>query len=246
MRPTLFSRLWFVWFAIVVVLVTIPASIMQFITHQFSPDARNFKRWAGLWGRWTIRGVGIRVRVEERMPLDRSHPYVFVSNHQNLLDILALAGWLPYPFGFVAKVELKKVPFLGFAIANSASIFIDRSDPRRSMESLREAGERIREGNSVLVFPEGSRSYASTLLPFKKGAFALAVEAGVPMVPITVVDAYRLMNESKLAIRPGKLHIVVGEPIATEGTRRKDIPDLMEAVQAQMEQSLAGQTLSNT
>lgn len=238
-RPTLWSRLFFAWFAVVAVLVTVPMSISQLISHRFSPTARTFKRNARLWGRLVLRGIGVRVRIVERVKLDPEQPYVFVSNHQNLLDILALADALPYPFGFVAKGELAKVPFLGFAIRNSASVFLDRSDPRRAVESLQEAGARIRAGMSVLVFPEGARSYSAELLPLKKGAFAVAVEAGVPLVPVTILDAYRLMHEKWKTARPGTIHIVVGEPISMEGMHRRNIPEIMALVQARLEAELA-------
>ncbi|HEX7070576.1 MAG TPA: lysophospholipid acyltransferase family protein, partial [Rhodothermales bacterium] len=191
-RPAAVHRLHFIWFAVWALLVTIPASILQLTTHRFRPTAKNFKRWATWWGGTILRGCGIRVEVDDQAKLDPDKPYIFVSNHQNSLDILALAAALPYPFGFIAKAELERVPFLGFAIRNSASVLINRSDPRSSLESIRLAGERIRGGNSVQVFAEGSRSYAATVAPFKKGAFLLAVEAGVPLVPVAIVDAYRL------------------------------------------------------
>jgi 1-acyl-sn-glycerol-3-phosphate acyltransferase len=235
---TLGARLLYGWFALWALLVTIPASICQLLSHQFHPTARNFKFWSRLWGGAILAGIGVRVRVEERIRLPRDRPYIFVSNHQSLLDILALSAALPYPFGFVAKEELKRVPFLGYAIRNSACVFIDRSDPRASIESLRKAGQRIRKGNSVLVFAEGTRSHGPDLQSFKKGAFALAIEAGVPVVPVTVVDAYRLMDERRKAVRPGVLRIVLGEPLSMEGLRRKDIPDAMGEVRARVDAAL--------
>lgn len=228
-RETWIARVCFYWFLFWALLVTIPLSLIQFVTHRFAPTARNFKRWSGIWARLILRGAGIRTRVELPTLPPPDVPYVVVSNHQNLLDILVLAAALPYPFGFIAKAELERIPFLGFAIRNSASLFIDRSEPRKSVESLRRAAERIRTGNSVLVFPEGSRSYAPTLLDFKKGAFAIAVEAGVHLLPVTIVDAYRCMDERHRVLRPGRIHLVVGSPISTEGLRRKDIPALMDA-----------------
>lgn len=234
-RPSLARRLLFLWFGLWALLVTVPASILQLTTHRFRPTARNFKRWAGFWGRTILRGIGIRVEVEDAARLDPTKPYIFVSNHQNSLDILALAAALPYPFGFIAKAELERVPFLGFAIRHSASVLIDRSDPRRSLESIREAGERIRGGNSVHVFAEGSRSFASTVAPFKKGAFYLAIEAGVPLVPVAIVDAYRLMDERRHLARPGTIHLRIGPPIPLEGITRRDIPRLIASVQTSIE-----------
>lgn len=236
---TLWTRALCLWFWVWVVIVMIPMSIVQLVTHRFNPTARNFKRNASLWGKLILRGgAGIRVRVTERARLDPAKPYVFVANHQNSLDIMALTEALPYPFGFVAKAELANVPFLGLAIRHSASVFLDRSDPRRSVESLKAAGERIRSGNSVLVFPEGSRSHAPRLLPLKKGAFAVAVEAGVPLVPVTILGSSSLMNEKRLAVRPGELNIVVGAPISMEGKHRRDIPEIMAAVEAAMNAEL--------
>lgn len=236
--PTIGARLLFLWFSVVATLWTIPVSIIQVLSHQFSPTAKNFKRNARIWGGGILSLCGIRTCLSDRANLDRSKPYVFVANHQNLLDILALSAALPYPFGFLAKDELSRIPFLGFAIRNSASIFIDKSDPRRALVSLKAAGERIRNGMSVLVFVEGTRSYSPELQPLKKGAFAVAVEAGVQMVPVTVVDAYRLMNEKNRLVRPGTIQIVVGKPITIEGFTRRDIPELMDTVRDRLTDEL--------
>lgn len=233
------TRLWFAWFGLVAALVTIPASLVQLITNQFSPTARNFKRWAGLWGRLILGATGLRVVLDHATDLDPKQPYVFIANHQNTLDILSLAAKLPYPFGYVAKAELSKVPMLGFALRHSASILIDRSDPRKSLESLKMAAKRIREGNSVLIYPEGARSYEPGLHSLKKGAFVLALEAGVPIVPVTVRNAYRFMDERRYVGRPGTIHVTMGTPVPTAGRRRRDIPDLVDAVRTQMEDALA-------
>lgn len=237
-RSSLKTKLLFVWFSFVATLWTIPMAIRQVITHQFDPSARNFKRTASTWGRIILALCGIRVEVADGSDLDADAPLVFVANHQNLLDILALSAALPYPFGFLAKEELARVPFLGLAIRNSASVFIDKRDARRAVTSLKAAGERIRGGNSVLVFVEGTRSFSSTLQPLKKGAFAVAIEAGVPMVPVTIIDAYRLMDERNKLMRPGTIHIVIGRPIDLEGKTRRDMPVLMEMVRDQMNTTL--------
>lgn len=235
---TVFTRLHYVWFALWGFIFTVPAAILQIIGHKFSPTARNFKRWSGLWGRTILAFGGYRVRVIEDVELDPDQPYVFVSNHQNLLDILALSGYLRYPFGFVAKQELASIPFLGIAIRNSASVFLDRSDPRRAILSMQEAGERIRSGMSVLLFPEGTRSYGPELQPLKKGAFTLAVEAGVPIVPVVMIDGYRLMHEKKRVSRPGTINIRVLTPIPIEGMTRKQIPGFIQMLEQKMEEPL--------
>ena len=227
---TWIARLHFLWFLAAATLWTVVMAVVQLSTHRIWPTAHNFKRNGRVWGGIILGASGIRVQVTDRAGIDRDGPAVFICNHQNLLDILALSAALPYSFGFLAKTELAKVPFLGFAIRNSASVFIDRSHPRSALESLRKAGERIRGGNSVLVFAEGTRSYGPYLQPFRKGAFSLAVEAGVPIAPVTIVDGYRLLHEKKRLLRGGALRMVVGETISLEGKTRRDIPALMEAV----------------
>jgi 1-acyl-sn-glycerol-3-phosphate acyltransferase len=236
--PTVANRLRFLWMVFAMFCIAAPLVVCQFVTHRRDPSARNFKRWAGRWGRWTLRAGGIRIHVKDEAGLDPSRPYVFASNHQNALDILALVGGVPYPFGFVAKSELRKMPLIGTALKNSASLFIDRSDPRLSLQSLQEAGARIREGNSVLIYPEGARSFGPRLLPLKRGAFMVALEAGVPVVPVTIIDAYRLLDERGKLARPGTIHIRLGKPIEVSGLHRRDLPVVMDAVLEQMDAPL--------
>ncbi len=183
-------------------------------------------------------GMAIRVKTTQQVPLDLSKAYVFAINHQVALDIPAVGIGIPCPFGWVAKAELAKVPFLGSSIKNSPSVFIDRSHPKKSVESMQIAGERIRKGLSVAIFPEGSRSHSTKIQEFKRGAFVLAIEAGVPVVPVTILNALELFNEKTMLARPGTMHIVIGEPIPIDGWTRKDIPKLMELVRVVMEREL--------
>jgi 1-acyl-sn-glycerol-3-phosphate acyltransferase len=103
---------------------------------------------------------------------------------------------------------------------------------------MRRAGENIRNGTSVIIFPEGARSYRREMGPFQKGAFLLALEAGVPIVPVTIIDAYEVINEERRMARPGEVHIVIGSPIPLEGKTRRDLPELMETVRRAIEQPL--------
>jgi 1-acyl-sn-glycerol-3-phosphate acyltransferase len=233
--PTFANRLRFFWMVGAMFIITAPLVTIQMITHPFRPGVQNFKRWSGKWGRWVLGAAGIRIQVEDLPNLEHGRPYVFAANHQNALDILALAGGVPYAFGFVAKVELKRMPLIGQALKHSASVFLDRSDPRRSLESLKQAGEHIRSGNSVLIYPEGARTFCPYLTSLKRGALLLALEAGVPVVPVTVVDAYRLLDERRKAVRPGTIRIVVGEPMSVQGYHRRDLPVLIEDLRQRLD-----------
>lgn len=232
------TRLWFFWFGFNALLWAMPMTLGLVINSLWGRDAKKFKRWAKRWADIVLALSGMRVKVCEQVALDPDQSYVFAANHQNMLDIFILSGKLPYPFGFVAKEEVRRVPVIGTAMRHAPSVFVDRSNPRAAIASMKVAGQQIREGNSVLIFPEGHRTYAPSLLPFKKGAFMLALEAGVPIVPVTIVNSYSLMDERKFIARPGKMQLSVGSPISVDGLRRSDIPTVMNQVRAQLEAEL--------
>lgn len=232
------NRFWFVigyvWAVIMTAIFATGFAVARLLTR--SPDVFHF--WASRWGRALLLGFGVRAQTTMKSTLDCRRSYVFVANHQNLLDIPILASVLPCSFGFVAKAELERWPFLGIALKMSPSVFVASRDPRRSLESLRRAGQEIREGRSVIIFPEGERTYRSQMVPFKKSAFALAAEARVPVVPVTIVDAYRLMNETRFASRPGRVRVVVHEPMSVQGSSRAELAPFIESVRTMIDSEL--------
>ena len=237
-RVSFWTRLIFVWALFWVAVVTVPCTAVLLVHNAFRTTARTFKLWATFWARLILIGAGVKVVSEVRAQLSPDEPVVFVANHQNELDIVTLLAGIPYPFGFMAKAELRRVPFLGSVLKRTACLFVDRSDARRAVQSIREAADRIRDGHSVLIFCEGGRSFSRDLLPFHRGAFLLAVEAGVPLVPVTVIDNYRVLDERRAVGRVGTVHMVVGEPLSVDGRTRADIPDLVEEVRAVMKAEL--------
>jgi 1-acyl-sn-glycerol-3-phosphate acyltransferase len=140
-------------------------------------------------------------------------PVIFMSNHESQMDPPILVAALPVPAVFIAKQELKYVPFIGWAGWAAGVIFIDRGDRERAIRSIREAAEQIRGGKNVVIFPEGTRSRTGQMLPFKKGGFALALEAGVPIVPMATVGGYKVLASGSLRIRPGRYTLLIGEPV---------------------------------
>ena len=224
------NRIWFVLGYAWAVLMTIFFAFAFVIARLVTRDPNVFRYWASGWGKALMLGFGVRTRVEIRADLDCSSSYVFVANHQNMLDIPLLASVLPCSFGFVAKAELENWPFLGMALRMSPSVFVASGDPRRSLESLKKAGREIRAGRSVMIFPEGMRTYGPEVAPFKKSAFVLAAEAEVPIVPITIIDAYRLANEKVFAAKPGAVRVVVHVPIPVEGKSRSELVRIMDRV----------------
>ena len=163
--------------------------------------------WLLLWG----AGVDLQVRIEE--PLDPKRPYVFAANHLSTVDIWALFVAIPRPIRFIAKKQLGQIPLFGWAMAAGRFIFIDRKNPAAAKRSINLAVERIRDGSSVVIFPEGTRSRDGRLAPFKKGGIHLAANAGVKVVPVAIRGAGHIMPPGGLWVRPGPVMVELGAPI---------------------------------
>ena len=140
-------------------------------------------------------------------------PVIFMSNHESQMDPPVLIAALPLPAVYIAKKELKYVPFIGWACWVAGVIFIDRGDRDRAIRSIHDAAQQIRGGKSVVIFPEGTRSPTGQMLPFKKGGFALALDAGVPIIPMATVGGFQVLPSGRLRFRPGRYTLVVGDPV---------------------------------
>jgi 1-acyl-sn-glycerol-3-phosphate acyltransferase len=155
---------------------------------------------------------------------------IYMSNHQSVLDIGAIVLSLPVSWRFVAKKELTYIPFFGWALALSDQIVIDRGNRRRAVASLSRAAERIRNGVNVIIFPEGTRSLDGRLQAFKSGGFHLALDAQMPVIPVTVSGSWQLTPKRSLQLRSGTVKVVYGAPIATAGLTIRDREQLKRRV----------------
>lgn len=140
-------------------------------------------------------------------------PVIFMSNHESQLDPPILVAALPLPAVYIGKKELKYMPFIGWAAWAAGVIFIDRGDRERAIRSIQDAARQIRGGKNVVIFPEGTRSPTGQMLPFKKGGFALAMDAGVPIVPMATVGGFQSLPSGSLRIRPSRYTLLVGAPV---------------------------------
>ena len=168
-----------------------------------------------LWARCICRLAGVRVTVEGRERVDPAGTYIFAANHQSQFDIFALQGYLGIDFRWLAKKELFDIPIFGAGMRSAGYISVDRSRGRQAVQSLNEAAQRITDGTSVIIFPEGTRSRDGELQPFKSGAMVLAIKAGVPIVPVAITGTHQVLAKGRLLSRPGRVSIRVGQPIAT-------------------------------
>ena len=154
--------------------------------------------------------------------------YIITPNHQSFADILALFVCLPTPFRWVIKKELLKIPLFGRALGATGAICLDRSDKDRSVQTLQESTDKFRGGWSVLIYPEGTRTPDGLLHPFKKGAFMMAVQTGISILPVTCNGAFKILPKKKFLFRPGHVTLTIGDPMVTKGLTVNDVPQLME------------------
>jgi len=187
--------------------------------------------WIGRrWIRWILWGCRIEVETRGGENVDRAHPQIFMPNHQSALDVAAVVAALPVSFRFVAKKEITRIPFIGWAAIGGGHIIVDRADTAQAVARLREAVARIRAGTNVVIFPEGTRSVSGWLRSFKSGGFHLAIQSGVPIVPVSVSGSRRLTPKRSLKLRSGRLEVVIGKPIATVGLGPDDRERLKQRV----------------
>ena len=192
-------------------------------------------RW---WCRLVAWSIFARIRVHGTDKLRRDETYVYMANHSSLIDTPALFAYLPYQFKIMAKKELFYIPFMGWHLWTSGNFPVDRSDGRKTAKSLRKVIEGIKGGKSLAVFPEGTRTPDGYLQEFKPGAFKIALRAGVPIVPVTIRGTFELLPKTTLAPRPGRVDVIIGEPIATEGYSEKQLPELIARVRAAIQANL--------
>jgi putative phosphoserine phosphatase/1-acylglycerol-3-phosphate O-acyltransferase len=162
-----------------------------------------------------VAGLNLRVQGEEH--LWSARPAVFIFNHQSAIDGVLVAKLLRRDFVAVAKQELRRVPVLGALAGLAGTVFLDRSNPEQAVAALQPAVDALRAGTSLVIAPEGTRSPTPRLGPFKKGAFRVAMQAGVPIVPIVFRNTLDAMPKHALVVRPAAIEAVVLPPVSTEG-----------------------------
>ena len=170
------------------------------------------------------------MRVEGLEHVNPRETAIYCVNHQSAMDIPVLFVNLPVQFRFVAKRSLFNLPFMGWHMRRSGHIPVDRDRPHEAMKSMKKVAQEIREGKSVLLFPEGHRSRNGQLLPFKAGSFYIAILAGVPIVPITVNGTPYVLKPDTYHVRAGQTEIIVHPAISTEGLTLHDVDALSQKV----------------
>lgn len=176
---------------------------------------------ARYWAETMCRTCGVSVHVTGTERADFSRPLVILANHQSLFDIPVLYRALPEAYGMLAKKSLFRIPFFGASMEALGCVPIDRSRRKAGFSAIAEAARIVREGSTIVIFPEGKRSRAGELLPLKKGPFYLAQMAKVPILPVGIQGTHEVLPRGSLRITPGVVRVAIGEPF-TVGPSAED------------------------
>ncbi len=228
MRPQGKSVFRVVLTALGLVVVTPVLSIPMLVSALFFKPGKFAFFIMRTWSRIISALMGLRFSVYGTENIEPETSYIVTPNHQGIADIHAMASALPIPFRWVLKKELLKIPIFGWALWSTGPIAIDRSNTASSIETLkREKDEKLKDGWSVLIYPEGTRTPDGNLLEFKKGAFMMAVQSGIPILPVVCNGAFKILPKKSIAFRRGHVTLTICPPIPTKGLSEKDVPELM-------------------
>lgn len=227
--PHLLSRLrsYFI-FDPLIWLYTIVLGAISLFCSLFDRSGKIQHEFARLWSRMILWTIGAKVQIEGLDQIDTSRAQIYVVNHLSALDIPVLYAHLPFQFRILAKKELFRYPFMGWHLRRSGQIPVVLENARASMRSLNLAVAAIKNNMALVIFPEGRRSADGHLQPFLGGAFYAAIKAQADVVPMALVGTYEMLKMNTWHIKPGPLHLLVGDPIHTAGMSLRDLEKLTE------------------
>jgi 1-acyl-sn-glycerol-3-phosphate acyltransferase len=237
--------LWlFLWAGIATLVLAMPIISAGLLSRTGNLAFSLSKIWA-----WTMLAVSfVRTEIKNRDRIEPKTSYIIISNHQSLYDILALVTTLGIQYRWFIKKEILRVPLFGYGLYASRNIFIDRSNTARAIESINRGIDRLPKGVSIMVFAEGTRSPDGRIQEFKKGGFVTAVRRSIPILPVTVNGSRRVLPKGSLAFKPGKIQVVIGDPIDTGGYSSETVDQLInrtrQAIIANFDPGYAGRFLT--
>lgn len=236
-RIGLFPRLRYYWTFIVAALcfliMGIPVIPLAYVLRKFFGVQDFIYPFGKLGCRLYLRAAGAKIHASGFEHLDPRQPYVFVANHQSNLDPALMFAYLKRNLGWIAKKELFRIPIMGQGLPLGNVIPIDRSNREAAIESTRRGAEIVQRGRSVAAYPEGTRSVDGKIKEFKKGVFFMAIEAGVPIVPVVINDTRLVMRKGTDYCLPHNVYVELLPPISTTGSTAENIEELIAKVRAE-------------
>lgn len=217
----------FIWVVLSVSSITLIVSIPVTIAAFFSSTGNLSFTFCRVWGWIILKMAWVNTTIRNRDKIEKGQSYIVISNHQSFYDIPAIITKIGIQLRWIIKKELLKIPFFGYALYASRNIFVDRSNRKTSIKNIQNGMKRLPHGVSVIFFAEGTRSHDGKIRQFKKGAFAVALEKHLPILPVTVNGSRKIMSKGSLIFNPGSIEVVVGDPIETHGYSMENIAELM-------------------
>jgi 1-acyl-sn-glycerol-3-phosphate acyltransferase len=213
---------------------------LKFLPSNISEQERDKKVYKVPYsfGRGMIRATGSTVHVTGLNNIPKDRAVLFVGNHQSNFDIPLLMGYLNKPHGYIAKVELQKVPIVAKWMKEMKCVFIDRKDRRKSLEAIKKGIEILKNGHSLVVFPEGTRSKSDTMGTFKAGSLTLATKSLAPIVPISISGSHRIMESNNNKVQATDIYLNISEPIYIEDVAELSGSELTKLVEAKVNKNL--------
>jgi 1-acyl-sn-glycerol-3-phosphate acyltransferase len=218
--------------------------IMNFLIFTFIPFTAYFcpkylDILAVIWSRSSLIATPVFTEIKGKENIEKNKSYIIVANHASQYDIFVLYGWLGIPFKWIMKEELRKIPVIGYFCQVAGHIFIDRSKPEEAIKRINNAKEfLIKKNYSILFFPEGTRSLDGRVKKFKKGAFKLALEMNIPVLPVTIKGTHSILPAKTTNLLPGKAELIIHKPISVEGLNKDSINNLISKTKFIIEKSL--------
>lgn len=222
-------------YSIVVVLpLAIVATAITSITTTVMSTLFGDSKWGylppRLWSRFMCAIALVNVKVTGRENIVPNQSYIFVANHQSIYDIFLIYGFLEYPFKWIMKKEIQKIPLVGKACEAAGHIFINRTNPKAAAKSIELAAKKLTNGNSVVIFPEGTRSKDGEVGKFKRGAFMLATDLDLDVVPLTIKGAFEVMPPNSFVVFPGTIELSIHKPMHTDELTHQTLNPFVEQV----------------
>ena len=233
--------LYYIYFFLIAVPVLFSLTVLTCIVILIGTAIGNGSWWgyypAMVWAKVFCILSLVKVSVRGRENIDKRTSYVFVANHQGAYDIFSVYGYLGHNFKWMMKKSLRKIMLVGYTCQKCGHICVDRSSPTAIRRTIETAEKRLRDGMSLVVFPEGARTFTGKMGPFKKGAYQLALEFRLPLVPVTIDGSFGIMPRTRYVPRPGRIVLTIHKPIAPpadEADRAEVIEQTRQAIESSL------------